>query len=54
MLGTIILCFAFCFAIFEAFGVPPLRNVKWGWFSLAFFELALLLGPVVTLPSLLR
>lgn len=54
MLGTIILCFAFCFAVFASVGAPPMGRIQWGWFSLAFFELALLLGPVVTLPSLLR
>jgi hypothetical protein len=48
MIGQILLCFAFVFAIIAALFVdsvasPPIR-VHFGWLALAFYLLSILLG----------
>lgn len=43
MLGTILLVFAFVFAVVAAFGIS-IPRVHLGWLAIAFWLLAILLG----------
>lgn len=45
MVGTVLLCFAFVFALFEAFGWPKSDRVHLGWLAFSCFVAASLLGP---------
>lgn len=49
MLGTILLCFAFVFAVFAAAGWPQLGRIHMGWMAFAFFVAAQLFGSVIHL-----
>lgn len=44
MLGTILLCFAFVFAVFAAAGRPVFGSISMGWLAFAFFIAAQLFG----------
>lgn len=44
MLSTILLCFAFVFAVFAAAGRPAFGGINMGWLAFAFFIGAQLFG----------
>lgn len=47
MLGTILMCFAFVFAVFAAAGWPQLGRVHFGWLAIALLIGGMLFaGPV--------
>lgn len=49
MLGTILLCFAFVFAVFAAAGRPTFGSVNMGWLAFTFFVAAQLFGSIIRL-----
>lgn len=51
MLGTVLLCLAFIFACFAAFGWPGEGRVKYGWLAMAFYFGSLLFGAGLRLLS---
>jgi len=46
MLGTILLCFAFVFAIFATFGVDHFSMVHTGWAALAMMIASMIFGRI--------
>lgn len=45
MLGTVLLCFAFVFAVLASWGWPAVR-VHLGWLAMSFYFASLLFGSV--------